>query len=82
MTKESDCRLWAIKDPLLTEYHDHEWCHISHDDRYISAGFDSIILFMVVFFSKIPWGSSKRGSVASQHTGRMTWLVLNCETHV
>ena len=33
--KESECRLWAIKDPLLTEYHDHEWCHISHDDRYI-----------------------------------------------
>ncbi len=33
--KESACRLWAIKDPLLTEYHDHEWCHISHDDRYI-----------------------------------------------
>lgn len=35
MQKESDCRSWAIKDPLLTEYHDHEWCHISHDDRYI-----------------------------------------------
>ncbi|MCR5272853.1 MAG: DNA-3-methyladenine glycosylase I [Lachnospiraceae bacterium] len=35
MVKESDCRLWAIKDPLLTEYHDHEWCHISHDDKYI-----------------------------------------------
>ena len=32
---DSECRLWAIKDPLLTEYHDHEWCHISHDDRYI-----------------------------------------------
>jgi len=35
MLEESACRLWAIKDPLLTEYHDHEWCHISHDDRYI-----------------------------------------------
>ncbi len=35
MIMESECRLWAIKDPLLTEYHDHEWCHISHDDRYI-----------------------------------------------
>lgn len=35
MVKESDCRLWAIKDPLLTEYHDHEWCKVSHDDRYI-----------------------------------------------
>lgn len=32
---ESECRLWAMKDPLLTEYHDHEWCRISHDDRYI-----------------------------------------------
>lgn len=35
MNKESECRLWAIKDPLLTEYHDYEWCRISHDDRYI-----------------------------------------------
>ena len=35
MVKESDCRSWADKDPLLAEYHDHEWCHISHDDRYI-----------------------------------------------
>lgn len=35
LEKESDCRLWAIKDPLLTEYHDHEWCKISHDDRHI-----------------------------------------------
>ncbi len=33
--EESACRLWAIKDPLLTEYHDNEWCRISHDDRYI-----------------------------------------------
>ena len=32
---ESACRLWAIKDPLLLEYHDHEWCRISHDDRHI-----------------------------------------------
>ena len=35
MVKESDCRLWAIKDTLLTEYHNHEWCRISHDDRHI-----------------------------------------------
>lgn len=35
MGKESECRLWAISDPLLTEYHDHEWCKISHDDRHI-----------------------------------------------
>ncbi len=33
--KESECRLWAVRDPLLLEYHDHEWCRISHDDRYI-----------------------------------------------
>lgn len=32
---ESDCRKWALQDPLLTEYHDHEWCRVSHDDRYI-----------------------------------------------
>ncbi len=35
MEKESTCRLWALKDPLLTEYHDHEWCKVSHDDRHI-----------------------------------------------
>lgn len=35
MEKESACRLWAIKDPLLRKYHDHEWCKISHDDRHI-----------------------------------------------
>ncbi len=33
--EESECRLWAKKDPLLTEYHDHEWCRISHDDRHL-----------------------------------------------
>ena len=32
---ESACRRWAIKDPLLLEYHDYEWCRISHDDRHI-----------------------------------------------
>ena len=35
MAKESECRQWAIRDPLLTEYHDHEWCRVSHDDRHI-----------------------------------------------
>lgn len=35
MEKESECRLWALKDPLLTEYHDHEWCKICHDDQTI-----------------------------------------------
>ena len=33
--KESECRLWAGKDPLLMAYHDFEWCRISHEDRYI-----------------------------------------------
>lgn len=35
INNESECRLWAIKDPLLTKYHDYEWCKISHDDRHI-----------------------------------------------
>ncbi len=35
MNKDSECRQWAMNDPLVIEYHDHEWCHISHDDRYI-----------------------------------------------
>lgn len=35
MAEESDCRKWALPDPLLTAYHDHEWCRVSHDDRHI-----------------------------------------------
>lgn len=35
MQKESECRQWALQDPLLTIYHDTEWCRINHDDRYI-----------------------------------------------
>lgn len=35
MTNDSACRQWALQDPLLTEYHDHEWCKVSHDDRHI-----------------------------------------------
>lgn len=35
MEEESVCRQWSLQDPLLTEYHDHEWCRISHDDRHI-----------------------------------------------
>ncbi len=35
MEKESECRKWALQDPLLIEYHDHEWCRESHDDRHI-----------------------------------------------
>ena len=33
--QECECGLWAGNDPLLIEYHNHEWCHIAHDDRYI-----------------------------------------------
>ena len=28
------CRKWYEGDPILEDYHDHEWCHISHDDRF------------------------------------------------
>lgn len=30
----SECRGWYEGDPILEEYHDHEWCHVSHDDRF------------------------------------------------
>ncbi|MBQ9010188.1 MAG: DUF1653 domain-containing protein [Clostridia bacterium] len=29
-----DCRKWTEGDPILEEYHDHEWCKINHDDDY------------------------------------------------
>lgn len=29
-----DCRAWSEGDPILEAYHDHEWCKVSHDDRY------------------------------------------------
>lgn len=35
MAKESECGLWAQNDPLLIEYHNYEWCQISHNDRFI-----------------------------------------------
>lgn len=31
---KNTCRIWAEGDPLMEEYHDHEWCRISHDDRF------------------------------------------------
>lgn len=31
---ENLCRRWAEGDSLMEEYHDHEWCKISHDDRF------------------------------------------------
>jgi DNA-3-methyladenine glycosylase I len=30
----SECRNWYNGDPILEEYHDHEWCKISHDDDF------------------------------------------------
>ena len=30
----SQCRIWSEGDPILEEYHDHEWCKISHDDDF------------------------------------------------
>lgn len=30
----SECRNWYKGDPILLEYHDHEWCKISHDDDF------------------------------------------------
>lgn len=32
--QDSECRKWAEGDPLMEEYHDHEWCHIRHDDQF------------------------------------------------
>ena len=31
---ENQCRAWYEGDPILEEYHDHEWCKVSHDDRF------------------------------------------------
>ena len=28
------CRSWYEGDPILEAYHDHEWCKVSHDDRF------------------------------------------------
>ena len=30
----SECRAWYEGDPILEEYHDREWCTVSHDDRF------------------------------------------------
>ena len=32
--KEKTCRAWFEGDPILEEYHDHEWCKPNHDDRF------------------------------------------------
>ena len=31
---EYKCRTWYEGDPILEDYHDHEWCKINHDDRF------------------------------------------------
>lgn len=31
---DSKCRSWYEGDTILEEYHDHEWCKVSHDDRF------------------------------------------------
>ena len=31
---ETECGAWAAGDPIVQEYHRHEWCKISHDDRF------------------------------------------------
>lgn len=28
------CRSWYAGDPILAEYHDHEWSHVNHDDNF------------------------------------------------
>ena len=30
----NECRAWSEGDPILEEYHDHEWCKINHDDNF------------------------------------------------
>lgn len=30
----SECRSWYQGDPILEEYHDHEWCKVNHDDDF------------------------------------------------
>jgi len=34
MQERNACHAWAAGDPILEEYHDHEWCRINHDDRF------------------------------------------------
>jgi len=30
----SECRNWYQGDPILEDYHDHEWCRVNHDDDF------------------------------------------------
>lgn len=34
MCRKNTCRSWYEGDRILEEYHDHEWCKVSHDDRF------------------------------------------------
>ena len=34
MQEKHSCRAWSAGDPILEEYHDHEWCKVNHDDRF------------------------------------------------
>ncbi|MBR1390196.1 MAG: DNA-3-methyladenine glycosylase I [Lachnospiraceae bacterium] len=31
---DSRCRGWYEEDPILEEYHDHEWCKENHNDQF------------------------------------------------
>lgn len=31
---DNRCRAWYEGDAILEDYHDHEWCKVSHDDRF------------------------------------------------
>ena len=32
--QESKCRSWCKNDPILEDYHDHEWCKVNHNDQF------------------------------------------------
>lgn len=32
---DHDCRAWCGNDAVLIDYHDHEWCRPTHDDRLL-----------------------------------------------
>ena len=34
MIQDDRCRAWSEGDPIMEAYHDHEWCKVSHDERY------------------------------------------------
>ena len=48
----SECRAWSEGDPILEEYHDHEWCKINHDD-----GFQFMMLCLEGASVGLPWAT-------------------------